>query len=394
MGNRVADRLSQVEESATYAVFDLVRELHARGVAVLDLAGGDPDFPTADHITAEGVVALQTGFTHYTPSRGLPGLLSAISEKLRNENGIIADPLTDIIATPSSKQALFMCLMTILNPGDELLIPTPGWVSYQPMARLAGAHPVCVPLRAEEGFRVTRGRLEAHVTSRSKAIIVNTPNNPTGRIIDAEEADDIARFAEEHDLFIVTDEVYEKIVFDGAEHISMAAVPGCADRTLTINGFSKSYAMPGWRLGYVAGPSDLVTPMLVFAQHTVGCAGSFVQRGGVVALTGQQDTVGDMTQEYARRRDLVVAGLNALPGVACPAPGGTFYAFADIRGTGFDSSAAFTEWLLREAGVAVTPGSAFGPGGEGHVRLSFATSRGLLEQALSRMAEALRRRVT
>ncbi|MDX2590846.1 pyridoxal phosphate-dependent aminotransferase [Streptomyces sp. WI03-4A] len=389
MTARAAARFHAIEESATYAVFDMVARMRAQGLEVVDLGGGEPDFDTAGHVVDEAVGALRDGFTHYTPSRGLPALLRAVSAKLAEDNGVVADAATDIVVTPSAKHALFAALVTVLDPGDELLVPTPSWVSYTEMARLIGARPVQVALDGADGFRITAELLERHVSPRTKALLVNSPNNPTGRSLTAEEAAVIARFAQEHDVLLISDEIYEKILYDGRAHLSLAAQPGCADRTITVNGFSKGYAMTGWRLGYAAGPTDLMAQLLKVQQHTVGCTASFVQRGGIAALTGSQEPVEWMGAQYAARRDLVVQGLNSLPGVSCSPPDGAFYAFADIRGTGFADSASFAQWLLREAAVAVMPGSAFGAGGEGFVRLSFATSPQVLRTALDRMARAL-----
>ncbi|WP_328620079.1 pyridoxal phosphate-dependent aminotransferase [Streptomyces sp. NBC_00354] len=388
MSPRIAQRLSQVERSATVAMLDTVHRLRATGVEVLDLGGGEPDFETPPHIGAAATRALQEGDTHYTPSRGLPELLRAIAAKLSAENRITVDPAAGVIVTPSAKHALFVALMTVLDPGDEVIVPTPAWVSYAAMAGLAGARAVSAELRAEDGFRITRRLLESCVTARTRAVLVTTPNNPTGRVLDLAEAADIVAFAVDHDLVVITDEIYEKIVYDGREHLSIASLPGAADRTLTVNGFSKGYAMTGWRLGYLAGPEALVTPALKVHEHTVSCASSFVQRGGIAALTGPQDGVHAMAKEYEARRDLVVGALNALPGVSCALPEGAFYAFADIRATGL-TSAEFAQWLLAQTGVVVAPGTAFGAGGEGCVRLSFAASRSVLERAAERMASAL-----
>lgn len=385
----VATRFRDIQQSATYAVLDMVRTLRAQGVDVLDLGGGEPDFDTPGHIAAEAVSAIGDGFTHYTPSRGLPELLAAIAEKLVKDNGILVNPATDVIVTPSAKHALYSSVLTILNAGDEIMIPTPSWVSYAAMAHLASARPRFVGLAAGDGFRVTRPVLENALTRRTRAILVNTPNNPTGHLLDEDEIATVVSFACDHDLFIVSDEIYERINYVGGGHVSPAGLPGGAERTLTVNGFSKGFAMTGWRLGYVAGPTEVIGELLKVQQHTVGCAGSFVQRGGVVALTGDQQPIEDMVAEYAARRDLLVAGLNRLPGVTCASPDGALYAFPDITATGRGDSAEFTTWLLATAGVAVTPGSAFGPGGEGHVRLSFATSREVLREALERMATAL-----
>ncbi|MDI3389997.1 pyridoxal phosphate-dependent aminotransferase [Streptomyces sp. B-S-A8] len=389
MANRAASRFSTVGASATYAVFDQVAALRAQGVEVLDLGGGEPDFDTPEHIVDEAVGALHDGFTHYTPSRGVPALLQAVADKLAKDNGVLVDPASGVVVTPSAKHALFAALMTVLDPGDELLVPTPSWVSYTAMARLIGAQPVQVALDGANGFRITRELLEQHVSPRTKALLVNSPNNPTGRALTLEEARAVSQFAAEHDVLLIADEIYEKILYDGTEHLSLASLSCCADRTITVNGFSKGYAMTGWRLGYAAGPTDLMAQLLKVAQHTVGCAGSFVQRAGVAALTGPQEPVQEMARAYAARRDLVVSGLNSLPGVACSPPDGAFYAFADIRATDFPDAATFTQWLLRETGVALMPGTAFGPGGEGYVRLSFATSPRVLREAVERMGRAL-----
>jgi aspartate aminotransferase len=389
MRKRVSNRLAQVELSATYAILDLVQDLRGRGMNVLDLGGGEPDFPTPAHIGAAGITAIDAGDTHYTASRGRPALLTAIAEKLARDNGIYVEPGTGIIATPSAKHALFITLMTLLDSGDEIIIPTPSWVSYKSMAQLAGANPIELPLSSENNFTLTRECLETRLTPRTRAILLNTPNNPTGRMLKPDEAEAIADFAERHDLIIVADEIYEKIVYGDARHISIASLPQAANRTLTINGFSKAYAMTGWRLGYVAGPADLIEQILKVQQHTVGCAGSFVQSGGEAALKGNQQPISDMVDIYATRRRLIVDGLNAIPGIRCTEPDGAFYAFPNIRQTGLGNSTEFTTWLLQNAGVAVTPGSAFGPGGEGHIRLSFATTAEVITDAVERIRQAV-----
>jgi aspartate aminotransferase len=392
MSGKVARRLTGIERSATVAMMETVQALRANGTSIVDLSGGEPDFATADHISGEASAALLGGFTHYTSSRGLPELRAAIAEKLATDNGIVVDPATDVIVTPSAKHALFICLMALLDPGDEVIVPTPAWVSYAAMASLAGARSVPAELSADNGFRLTAEVLEAAVTERTKVLLLNNPGNPTGRALDAAELDVVAEFATNHELVIIADEIYEKVRYDGRRHLSVAALPACADRTLTVNGFSKGYAMTGWRLGWVAGPADLVSAALKVQEHTVSCAASFAQRGGVAALQGSQDVVTDMVEQYSSRRALLVKGLNALPGVTCALPEGAFYAFPDIRGTGFSKSADFAQWLLEEVAVAVTPGTAFGPGGEGHVRLSFATSEAVLTEALDRIGAALARR--
>ncbi|MDI3417841.1 pyridoxal phosphate-dependent aminotransferase [Streptomyces luteolus] len=388
--SRVASRFAGIEKSPTYAILDLASELRAQGESILDLNGGEPDFDTPSHITAEATQTLNSGFTHYTPSRGLPALLTAIGDKLLKDNGVAVDPARQIIVTPSAKHALFLSVMTLLGPGDELLIPTPSWVSYPAMVRLAAAEPVFAPLSADNGFRITRELLEERLTPRTRALLINNPNNPTGNVLTTAEAEAVADVARDHDLFVITDEIYEKVRFRG-EHVSIAALPGMADRTVTVNGFSKGYAMTGWRLGYVAAPEDVSAQMLKVQQHTVGCAGSFVQRGGISALTGPQEPIDRMRTAYESRRDLLVEGLSSIPGFVCPSPDAALYAFCDISGTGFADPTAFTTWLLREAKVAATPGSAFGPGGERHIRMAFATDEETLGEAVDRIKRAMAR---
>ncbi|CUU54951.1 aspartate aminotransferase [Parafrankia irregularis] len=384
-----SNRLRSVPRSATYAVLDLVRTLRSQGHDVVDLGGGEPDFDTPRHISDEAVAAIRGGLTHYTPSRGLPELLEAVSEKLAKDNDVLVDPATDIVVTPSAKHALFVSLLAVLDPGDEVVVPTPSWVSYAAMAGMLGARPSFVELDSHSGFRLTRAALDRALTPRTKAVLVNTPNNPTGRVLDHDELSALVSFAVDNDLFVVSDEIYEKIRYVDRRHVSPAALPGGAVRTLTVNGFSKAHAMTGWRLGYVAGPTEVIGELLKAQQHTVGCAGSFVQRGGVAALTGSPGPVETMVAEYTARRDLLVSRLSQLPGVGCAAPEGALYVFPDITGVGLGDSAAFTTWLLERAQVAVTPGSAFGPGGEGHVRLSFANSLPVLDEALDRIERAL-----
>jgi aspartate aminotransferase len=387
MRPRTARRFAGLERSATIALYDKVRLLQAEGRAVLDLGGGQPDQPTPSVVTDAAVTALRDGRTRYTTSRGLPELRAAITEKLATDNGIHADPDTDVVVTPSAKHALFVAMMTVLNPGDEVITPSPSWVSYRVLAHLAGGR--AVPADTTPDFRITEESLQRARTERTRAILLNTPNNPTGRALRAEEADAVAAFAIEHDLIVITDEIYERFRYDQVPHLSMAARQDCADRTLTVNGLSKSHAMTGWRLGYLTGPADLITDAVKVVEHTVSCATSFVQHAAVTAITEADRAVGSVVDEYTKRREMVIAALDGQAGIACPAPEGTFYAFPDIRAAGRGGSAEFAEWLLAEAEVAVVPGTAFGAGGEGHVRLSFAVPTDTLAVALGRITTAL-----
>lgn len=392
MTSFATSRLAHVELSPTYALLDKVHQLRRSGVDVLDLGGGEPDFDTPDHIKQAAHEALAAGQTHYTPSRGDACLLQALADKLRRDNSIDVDPQQGLIVTPSAKHALFISLLAALRPGDEVIIPTPCWPSYLAMTQIAGGVPVALPLQGTDGWRLTQAALETKRSVRTRAVLINTPTNPTGRVLTLDELEAVAEFAQRNDLLIIADEIYEKLVYCAARHISVASLPAAAQRTLTVNGFSKSYAMTGWRLGYVAGPPSLVGDLLKLQQHSVGCAGSFVQAGGRAALLGDQEPIAEMSRTYLSRMRLIVEGLNSVPGFSCRAVEGSFYAFASVAGTGFPTSAELAAWLLDEAHVALTPGSAFGPGGEGHVRLSFATSAETINKAIDRMCKALRHR--
>jgi aspartate aminotransferase len=377
--------------SPTLAVSDRARRLKAEGIDVIDLGGGDPDFITPAHIRQAATDAMNAGDTHYVASNGTPALRKAIAKKLRDDNGIEVDWNGGIVVTPGGKQSLFEAALAFVEPGVDVLIPEPAWVSYVPMAELAGGRTIPVSLDPDDNFRMTRAALEAAVTPQSRVIVICSPNNPTGRVLAADELDAIAGFARDHDLLVFTDEMYEKILYDGHRHVSIATLPGMAERTLTFNGFSKAYAMTGWRLGYVAGPKQYLAEIAKVHSHSATCATSFVQAAGVAALEGPQDFVGDMVAAWDRRRRNVAAGLDAIDGLHCPLVEGAFYAFVDVRGLGLSSTDA-ADLLLREAHVAVTPGIAFGAAGEGHVRLSFATSDALLEAAVDRIGAVLGRK--
>jgi aspartate aminotransferase len=321
-------------------------------------------------------------------SAGIPSLRKAITDKLRADNGIEVDPNGGVIVTPGGKQALFEAALAFVEPGVDVMIPEPAWVSYGPMVELAGGTAVPVPLDADDNWRLTLEALSEAWTPETRILLINSPNNPTGRVFDEEELAAIATFAQECDLLVFSDEMYEKIRYDGQRHTSIATLPGMAERTLVFNGLSKAYAMTGWRLGYVAGPQPFMQQIEKVHSHSVTCATSFVQKAGVVALSGPQEFIGQMVAAWDRRRRNLAERLNAVNGVSCPLVEGAFYAFADIRGTGMTSTQA-ADLFLQEAHVAVTPGVAFGAAGEGHVRLSFATSDDLLEDAADRIGRVL-----
>jgi len=385
----VAERVRQLRPSPTLAVSDRARALRQQGIDVIDLGGGDPDFPTPTHICQAAADAMFRGETHYVASAGIPELRRAIARKLQAENRIPVTP-DEIIVTPGGKAALFVSILALVGPGDDVLMFDPSWVSYEPMVLMAGARCLHVPLLPEENYRITREAIEAVLTPQTRLMIVNSPNNPTGRVLTREEAEAIVAVAQEHDILVISDEIYEKIIYDGHEHLSLAAFPGMAERTLTVNGFSKAYAMTGWRLGYVAGPAPLIRQIMKVHSHSATCATSFAQWGGVAALEGPQDVIDAMVAAWDRRRRFVTERLNAIPGFRCPLPEGAFYAFPDVSGTGL-SGQEVAQKLIEEAYVGVTPGDAFGASGSGCIRLSFATADELLGRALDRIANVFGR---
>jgi aspartate aminotransferase len=381
---KVANRAKSQSGSATVKVMDMARRLKAEGRDVVDLSGGDPDFPTAPHVTQAAVQALQGGLTHYGPSRGQPELLKAISGKFSRDEGLAYDPKTEILVVPGGKQGIFVAAQALLNPDDEVILFDPCWVSYAPCAEMAGARAVYVPMRADTSPAQLRSSLEQVITPRTRLVLVNSPNNPTGQVWSREQLQVVADAAERHDFWVLSDEIYEKLVFDGRRHVSIATLPGMKDRTLVLNGLSKSHAMTGWRVGYVAGPAPLIEEMLKVHQHSATCVAGCVQMGAAAALTGPQDYTEYMVERYRTRRDALVAGLNAIPGIRCDLPAGAFYAFPNVAGTGL-SDMVFAERLLQAEAVAVTPGIAFGAAGEGHVRLSFANSDEMLAEGCRRI---------
>lgn len=386
---RFAARMGAMQPSPTLAVSDTARQLALVGHDVVDLGGGDPDFATPAHIVQAAAEAMEGGFTHYVASNGIPPLRKAIADKLGRDNGLAYDANREIIVTPGGKAALAVSLLALLGSGDEGLILDPGWVTYAPAMQLADATPVQVPLSPDDGWTITADLLRSYVTPRTRVLIFNSPNNPTGRVARPEELQAVAEVARERDLIVIADEIYEKLVYDGRTHTSIAGLPAMRERTIIVNGFSKPYAMTGWRLGYVAAPAALTKQIATIHSHTATCATSFAQVGGVAAYNGPQEAIGAMNAAYDRRRRFVSDGLNAIPGISCPLPEGAFYAFADVRGTGL-SATDFAKGLLESQYVAVTPGDAFGPAGEGYVRLSVANSDAMLAKAVERIGTFVR----
>jgi aspartate aminotransferase len=382
--SRSARRLSDLEGSATVALADRIGALRAAGEPVYDLAGGDPYFATPAHIRAAAARSLDAGRTHYGPSRGIPELRAAVAAGLE-ERSVSYDPATEVVITPSAKYALTLALTAVLEPGDEVLVPSPGWVSYGPLVELCGGRPVPVDLDPTTGFALDPGLLEIAITARTKVILVNSPNNPTGRVIGAQQLAALADLAVRHDLVVISDEVYGRIVF-GVPHRSPAEL--IPERTVIVDGVSKAYAMTGWRLGWLAGPADIISAALIVQQHTVSCAATFVQDAAVAALTGPDDDVRTMIKEYEQRSQALARTLQGVEAVRLDPPQGAFYTFLDITGTGM-RSAEFAQWLLETARVAVVPGIAFGAAGDSHARISLAVASPEYDQAVDRLAHAL-----
>ena len=382
---KLSRKTGMVEVSGIRRLFELASKMGD----VINLGIGEPDFNTPENIKEAAKRALDEDFTHYTANVGIPELREAIAEKLRRENGIDVDPESEIMVTSGATQALTMAIFAILNEGEELLIPSPTFVSYSAAALFAGGVPVEVETKEEENFKVNVEELERHVSDRTKAIVISTPNNPTGSILTRRNLEEIAGFAVEHDLIVISDEVYEKIVYE-EPHFSIASLEGMKERTITVNAFSKTYAMTGWRLGYVAAPQPIIREMVKLQMYTAVCASSFSQKAAVEALKGPQDSVEKMRREYARRRELVYRRLSEMPKLSVLKPKGAFYIFPNIKATGMTSE-EFSGYLLREARVATVPGRAFGRYGEGYIRISYAASYEKLEEAMDRIHEALTR---
>jgi len=376
--------VSSVPGSVTAAMMQKGRELAADGLDVINLAGGEPDFDTPEHIQKAAFDAIRKGDTHYPPSFGSPALLEAIVDKLERENNVTVAP-DQILVTPGGKWAIFAGLAATLNPGDEVMILDPAWVSYAPMVQLNSGVPVHVALPAAENFHVSEALLRRHISEKTKLIMVCSPNNPTGRVLQQDEIDAIVKLAVEFDLYVLSDEIYEHIIYDGQVHRSLAAQPEMAGRTLIVNGFSKAYAMTGWRLGWLAAPQPIIRLARAFQTQSITSAASFTMAAGVAALNGPQDCVREMTAAYARRRNFLLDALDEIPGIECSPIQGAFYLFARFTNTDM-GSLAISQTLLDDGLIASTPGVAFGPAGEGYVRFAFATHMTNLEKTVERLA--------
>lgn len=392
---KLSKKAENISPSITLEITAKANKLKAEGVDVVSFGAGEPDFNTPENIINAAVKAMNEGKTKYTPASGITELKQAICEKFKNDNNLSYTPDQIIIST-GAKQNLANTFMAILNPGDEVLIPVPYWVSYPELTKLADGVPVFVQTLEENNYKYTVEQLEAAVTDKTKAILLNSPNNPTGTIYSREELTEIAEFAKKHDLFIISDEIYEKLIYDGEKHVSIASLSEDAyNRTIVINGVSKTYAMTGWRIGYSAAPKEITKLMSSLQSHMTSNPNSIAQYAALEALTGPKDSIKAMIKEFESRRNFMVEKLDKIPGVSIIKPSGAFYIMVNVKnyfgkllnGTTINNSLEFAKVLLEDEKVAVIPGSGFGL--DEYVRLSYATSKELIEKGLDRIAEFL-----
>jgi aspartate/methionine/tyrosine aminotransferase len=392
---RLAARMDGLGTENAFVVLAEVKCLEAAGRSIVNLSIGDCDFPTPENIRQAAHDAIEAGYTHYSPSPGIPALRDAAARYLARSRGIAIAP-EEVVVTPGAKPILFFSMLALINPGDEVIYPNPGFPIYESVARFAGGAPVPLPLREERHFRFDPDELRRLVTDRTRMIILNSPNNPTGGTLTAAELEAVAGVARERDLWVLSDEVYCRYLYEGT-HRSIASWPGMKERTILLDGHSKTYAMTGWRLGFAAMRAELAEQISLLITNSVSCTASFTQVAGVEALDGPQDAVAAMIGTFRARRDRVVAGLNALPGVRCLAPEGAFYAYPNVteacRRLGLAGAEELQQRLLHEAGVALLARTCFGPRNDGeqeeYLRLSFATSHEALDEGLARIAHYL-----
>ena len=380
---RVATRMTTIGTESAFEVAARARALEAEGRSIVHLEIGEPDFDTPANVRAAAKQALDEGATHYAPFPGIPTLREAIAADATARKGFPVTP-DRVFVTVGGKGVMLYAILGIVDPGDEVIVPDPGYPIYESLVRFVGGTPVAIPIRMANDFRLDVDELASLITPRTRMLVVNSPANPTGGVLTRTDLERIAELAIRHDLAVLADEIYSRILYDGTEHVSIASLPGMAERTIVLDGFSKTYAMTGWRLGYAIVPPTLVQTYSQLIINTISCAPTFAQLGAVEALTGPQDDVDAMVVEFRARRDLVVDGLNAIAGVSCLRPTGAFYAFPDIAGTGL-TGADLAERLLHDAGVCVLAGTAFGGVGTDHIRISYANSRENLSLALNRI---------
>ena len=378
----LAARMSRIGVESAFDVLVRARALEAKGKNVIHLEIGEPDFPTPEHIVDAAKRALDEGWTHYGPTQGYPELRQAIAAEVSRTRGIRVGP-EHVSVVPGGKPVIFFPMLALLEEGDEVIYPNPGFPIYESMIRFLGAKPVPIPLEENRGFSVDLNRFRDSLTARTKLVILNSPENPTGGVIPEGDLRAMADLLRDRDVMVLSDEIYTRIFYDSPP-ASIASFPGMQEKTIILDGFSKTFAMTGWRMGYGVMPEWLVDAVNKLMVNSNSCTASFTQRAGIAALTGPQDAVERMVAEFRRRRDAFCAGLNTIPGFRCPVPGGAFYAFPNVQGTGMGSK-ELADFLLQEAGVACLNGGSFGEYGEGYIRFSYANSLENLMEAVERI---------
>ncbi len=383
----IAERMDKLVPSGIRKVNEKALAMERAGETVLHFEIGRPDFDTPGYIKNAVFESVREGDVFYTSNFGSNELREAIAEKLQRENNIPYDP-SEVLVTVGLSEAVFDVLCSILNEGDEILIPDPVWMNYLNVPKLLGAVPISYSLTEENGFQVDLEEIRRKVTAKTKALVIVTPNNPTGGVLSEQTLRGIADIAISNDIWVISDEIYERLIYDGEKHISIAAFPGMKERTFTMNGFSKAYSMTGWRIGYVAAPKEIIVALNKIHQHNTTCAPSFVQKASVIALRNETTEVEDMVKEYQRRRDYAVKAINEIDGLSCVCPKGAFYIFINIKQLPM-TSAEFAEYLLTTAKIACVPGDVFGAGGKGYLRMSFANSYENIVEGCRRLKEAV-----
>ena len=378
-----AARMDSIGTESAFEVAARARALEATGRSIIHLQIGEPDFDTPENVRDAAKNALDAGMTHYPPFAGLPDLRAAIAADTTERRGFAVEP-SNVFVTVGGKGVMVYAIMGLVDPGDEVILPDPGYPIYDSITRFVGGTSVPIPIRMENDFRLDVDELASLITPRTKLLVLNSPANPTGGVLTRDDIERIAELALRHDLVVLSDEIYSRILYDGAEHVSIASIEGMAERTIVLDGFSKTYAMTGWRMGYAIVPDWLVKTYSQLIINTISGVTAFAQAGAIEALRGPQGDVDQMVREFNARRDLIVDGLNAIPGIRCHRPTGAFYVFPDVSGTGL-TGADLAERLLQEAGVCVLAGTAFGGVGRDHIRISYANSRENLLEALTRI---------
>jgi aspartate/methionine/tyrosine aminotransferase len=383
---RVAQRMGRLGTETAFEVLVKARALEAQGRSIVHLEVGEPDFPTPQNIVEAGIRALKDGKTKYTPSQGIPELRIAIANEVSQTRGIEVSP-DQVVVTPGAKPIMFFTILALVEAGDEVLYPAPGFPIYESMIEFSGGKPVPYLLREENNFRFDPNEFRSKANAKTKLIILNSPHNPTGGVLERSDLEVVAEVANKYDITVFTDEIYWRVLYEG-KFSSILSIPGMLERTVLLDGFSKTYSMTGWRLGYGVMPASLVAHIVRLQTNSNSCVAGFTQYAGVEALTGPQDSVTRMVAAFKERRDTIVDGLNAIPGFGCLKPHGAFYAFPNVKGTGWESK-KLADYILNDAGVACLSGTAFGAAGEGYVRFSYANSLENIKLALERVRAAV-----